>query len=382
MDIETFSSPLSIRCVGYTAIFADGSCSSVVIPCDSLYNLSYIRKFNWEIKCPKVLQNGKYDIAYLQMYNAPLYNYLYDTAALFHSWYSELPKDLATLNAFCVREAVYWKDLAETSDLETYYLYNAKDTWVTALACISIIREAPQWALDNYSNEFPLQFPCHLSEMTGIKRDVPSLSVQCKELELSIKKKTESLSRQLGVSEFNVASPVQMKQLLAILGCKDLESADAKNLAKQNCVIPSMPTSSIKFSKYERRENLSAPISHPEKNTKDESFILSIRMAPTLEGLQVESIISGADSKFKMFHEVLLLSEPLLQMMDSELQNAISNKLSPETLRTLQGVQVLLTPSQAREIFTASMPLRFLAYLTIPSMMTQKENQKTDHSET
>ena len=232
VDIETFSSPLSIRCVGYTAIFADGSCSSVVIPCDSVYNLSYIRKFNWEIKCPKVLQNGKYDIAYLQMYNAPLYNYLYDTAALFHSWYSELPKDLATLNAFCVREAVYWKDLAETSDLETYYLYNAKDTWVTALACISIIREAPQWALDNYSNEFPLQFPCHLSEMTGIKRDVPSLSVQCKELELSIKKKTESLSRQLGVSGFNVASPVQMKQLLAILGCKDLESADAKNLAK------------------------------------------------------------------------------------------------------------------------------------------------------
>jgi DNA polymerase I-like protein with 3'-5' exonuclease and polymerase domains len=232
VDIETFKDPLSIRCVGYTAIFADGTTSSVVIPCDSLYNLTWIRRFNWDIKCPKVLQNGKYDIAYLSMYNAPLYNYLYDTAALFHCWYSELPKDLAAINAFCVREAVYWKDLADTSDLHTYYLYNAKDTWVTALALLAIIREAPQWALDNYANEFPLQFPCHLAEMTGIRRDVPSLSVQCKQVEAEIATREEKLSRQLGVPHFNVNSPVQMKLLLKVLGCGDLPSADAKNLAK------------------------------------------------------------------------------------------------------------------------------------------------------
>jgi len=90
----------------------------------------------------------------------------------------------------------------------------------------------PQWALDNYANEFPLLFPCHLAEMTGIKRDVPSLSIQCKEVESSIASKNASLSKQLGVASFNVNSPVQMKELLAILGCKDLESADAKNLAK------------------------------------------------------------------------------------------------------------------------------------------------------
>ncbi len=232
IDIETFSSPLSIRCVGYTACFPDGSFHSIVIPCDSTYNLTWIRKFNWELRAPKIFQNGKYDLAYLSMYNAVPYNYLWDTATLFHSWYSELPKDLASLNSFCVRDSMYWKDLADTSDLHTYYLYNAKDTYATACVWLSLMREMPQWATQNYSNEFPLLFPCHLAEMTGIKRDVASLGVQCAEVESSIKKKTASLSKQLGVSSFNVSSPIQMKQLLTILGSGDLISADAKNLAR------------------------------------------------------------------------------------------------------------------------------------------------------
>jgi DNA polymerase I-like protein with 3'-5' exonuclease and polymerase domains len=232
IDIETFSNPLSIRCVGYTAIFTDGSFHSCVIPCDSDYNLTWIRKFNWELPAPKIFQNGKYDIAYLSMYNAVPYNYLWDTATLFHSWYSELPKDLASLNSFCVRDSMYWKDLADTSDLHTYYLYNAKDTYATACVWLSMMKEIPDWAASNYSNEFPLLYPCHLSEMTGIKRDVPSLSIQCKEVEESIEKQNTSLSKMLGVPSFNVNSPVQMKELLKILGCSDLESADAKNLAK------------------------------------------------------------------------------------------------------------------------------------------------------
>lgn len=232
IDIETFSNPLSIRCVGYTALFPDGSFHSYVIPCDSAYNLAWIRRFNWELQAPKVFQNGKYDVAYLSMYNAVPYNYMWDTATLFHSWYSELPKDLTSLNSFCVRDSMYWKDLADSSDLHTYYLYNAKDTYATLCVFLSLLNEMPQWALDNYSNEFPLLFPCHLAEMTGIRRDVPSLAVQCKQVEESIAAKTASLSRQLGVKEFNVNSPIQMKQLLKVLGCGDLESADAKNLAK------------------------------------------------------------------------------------------------------------------------------------------------------
>lgn len=232
VDIETFKSPLSIRCVGYTAAFTDGSMRSVVIPCDSEYNLVWIKKFNWELPASKVLQNGKYDIAYLSMYGAPLYKYLWDTASMFHSWYSELPKSLDVLNSFCVRDSMYWKDLADTTDLHQYYLYNAKDTYATMCVFLTLIEQMPSWAKANYSNEFPLLFPCHLAEMTGIKRDVKALTVQCKEVEESIAEKTKTLSTMLGVEQFNVNSPVQMKQLLAILGCKDLESTDEKNLAK------------------------------------------------------------------------------------------------------------------------------------------------------
>jgi DNA polymerase I-like protein with 3'-5' exonuclease and polymerase domains len=232
IDIETFSEPLSIRCVGYTACFHDGSFHSIVIPCDSTYNLAWIRRYNWELRAPKIFQNGKYDIAYLSMYNAVPYNYLWDTATLFHSWYSELPKDLASLNSFCVRDSMYWKDLADTSDLHTYYLYNAKDTYATACVFLSMMREAPKWALDNYSNEFPLLFPCHLAEMTGIRRDMNLLTDSCNQLNNSISEKNASLSKMLGVPDFNTNSPVQMKELLKILGCGDLESADAKNLAK------------------------------------------------------------------------------------------------------------------------------------------------------
>jgi len=235
-DIETFSDPPSIRCIGYTAIFIDAnnnlSAHSSVLPIDSSWGVTWMRKFNWELKAPKVFQNGKYDIAYLSMYSAVPYNYLWDTATMFHAWYSELPKDLASLNAFFVRKSMYWKDLAATSDLHTYYLYCAKDTVATALVLLGCIRDMPKWAADNYANEFPLLFPCHLAEMTGIKRDIPSLSTQCTEMEASISSKNARLSKQLGVRDFNVNSPVQMKELLKILGCADLGAADAKNLAK------------------------------------------------------------------------------------------------------------------------------------------------------
>lgn len=240
-DIETYKENLAIRCIGYTAIFiTDGKFTthSCVLPIDSDWSLAWMRKFNWELKAPKIFQNGKYDIAYLSRYNAVPYNYLWDTAHLFHSWYSELPKDLATLGAFFIREAMYWKDLANTSDLQQYYLYNAKDTWTTALVWIQQMLQMPEWAKNNYLQEFPLIFPCHLAEMTGVKRDMNKLK-EAETLKMrEIETKSASLNRMLGGISFNVASPVQMKALLKVLGCSDLESADEKNLKKASLRHP------------------------------------------------------------------------------------------------------------------------------------------------
>ena len=238
VDIETTQEQLAIRCIGYTALWIDASgnfrTQSVVLPIDSMFAVSIMRKFNYELQAPKVLQNGKYDCAYLARYNAVLYNYLWDTANMFHSWYSELPKDLGFLTSFFVRKSMYWKDLSDTDDVMEYYRYNALDTYGTLLVFICWILEAPAWAKDNYSREFPLAFPCHLCEMTGIKRDMEALGIARAEIDTEIEETDKQLSTMLGTwpTVFNINSTPQNSRLRTVLGCADLTSSDETHLKK------------------------------------------------------------------------------------------------------------------------------------------------------
>ena len=235
VDIETFKTNITIRCIGYTAIYLNSATGeitsdSVVLPISDDWALAQMRRFN-DLPAAKILQNGKYDNAYLLRYNAPLRNWLWDTINCFHSWYSELPKDLAFLNAFFLRKVVYWKDLAETKDLREYYRYNAMDTWATANVWIQWILTAPDWAKHNYTLEFPLVFPCLLSEMTGVLRDEERLKSQRAKVDAETEATLSKLRRCLGVAQFNPNSPVQVKNLLKVLGCGDIESTNEKDLA-------------------------------------------------------------------------------------------------------------------------------------------------------
>ena len=238
IDIETFRDNARIRCISYCGFFyeSDGSISAYayVLPVDSVYNLTVMKRFNWELKAPKVLQNGKYDMSYLCRYNAPVYAWYWDTATMFHSWYSELPKDLGALNAFFNRKSMYWKDMSKTTDLYEYYHYNAKDTFATGFSLLAMILESPQWAKDNYYIEFPNLFPCHLAEMTGIKRDMVRLKEARLQQDLIDTELTDSLRTILGEPNFNPGSSKQCKQLLILLGCKDIaaKSSDEKSLKK------------------------------------------------------------------------------------------------------------------------------------------------------
>ena len=234
VDIETFKLNLAIRCIGFThltLVAGTYTSRSVVLPMDNDWCLEWAQKF-LALPSAKILQNGKYDINYLMRYGLIMENYVWDTATLMHSWYAELPKDLASLSAFFVRDSMYWKDLAETNDLEQYYLYNAKDTHQTALVLLAWIKEAPAWAVANYKMEFPLLFPCILSELTGIKRDMPTLTRVRNEYVTKIEAANKRLSLEIGVPNFNTNSPKQKKALLTVLGCADLDATDEKNLAK------------------------------------------------------------------------------------------------------------------------------------------------------
>jgi len=234
-DIETFQSPLSIRCIGYCGVFigTDGvlHTRAYVLPLDSVYNLYWMRKIN-DLPAQKIFQNGKYDNAYLLRYNAPPKNWLWDTQHFFHCWYSELPKDLAFLNAFFLRKVVYWKDLAETTDLFEYYKYNAMDTWATANVWIQQLCSAPDWVRRNYTLEFPLVFPCLLAEMTGLRRDQDALIKARSQVDAEESAELASLQKMLGAPTFNPGSPVQVKKLLQLLGCGDIESSNEKDIAK------------------------------------------------------------------------------------------------------------------------------------------------------
>lgn len=240
VDIETFRENAVIRCLSYTSFYickdTGKLCSdSYVLALDSEAKLAMMRKLNAEPKAPKVMQNGMYDAAYFTRYSAPLHNYLYDTANMFHCWLAELPKDLGFLNSFLIRKAMYWKDLSETNDLYEYYRYNALDTWGTGNTFLAMIAEVPEYAINNYLLEFPLVFPAHMCEMRGIKRDMTRLAEAKKEQQDIVDSNTASLNKILGMKEgtsFNVMSPPQMKALLKILGCGDLKSADEKNLMK------------------------------------------------------------------------------------------------------------------------------------------------------
>lgn len=235
VDIETFRHNLAIRCVGFTAIFFSPSVGfstrSIVVPLTSEWALACIKKL-CALQPPKIFQNGKYDNSYLLRYGIYVHNWMWDTATLMHCLYSELPKDLAFLQAFFVREAAYWKDMAESADLETYYLYNAKDTWATACAFLSWMMEAPTWARENYQLEFPLNFPCLLSEMTGVKRNVERKRTASNQLEDKIRQRREELDRTLGTKGFNPNSPKQVGALFKVLGCGDLQGTGDKEMAK------------------------------------------------------------------------------------------------------------------------------------------------------
>lgn len=241
VDIETTKENLAITCVGYTAVCIDsfGRCSTrtVVVPMDSEFNLAWIRKYN-SSPAAKVLQNGKYDHAYLARFGAPCYNYLWDTATMFHCMYSELPKDLGFLQSFFVREACYWKDLAKSPDKMQGYLYNGKDTWGTALALLGMLWEIPEYAKTNYLQEFPLLFPCHLSEMVGLKQDETARASQEAKYAALDDTLTKSLRRMLGSPNFNPGSSQQTKKLLKVLGMGDVDSADETALKKAMYMHP------------------------------------------------------------------------------------------------------------------------------------------------
>jgi DNA polymerase I-like protein with 3'-5' exonuclease and polymerase domains len=229
IDIETLTEDRRISCVSYTCIYIDIGVyhtHTFVIALTSEFWLAWMRKCN-ATPVPKIFQNGKYDNAYFFRYSAPIKAWYFDTANLFHCWYSELPKRLDFLASFAIRKIEFWKNEGKTGNLEDYFRYNARDGWATANAFLGLVAEIPDYAINNYIMEFPLVFPCHQAEMTGIQIDLEQLEkLRGEQTEKLVARKAElgimvgaPISKKTGESLFNPSSPPQVKRLMQVLGC-------------------------------------------------------------------------------------------------------------------------------------------------------------------
>lgn len=227
-DIETrVGDPdRTITCIGFCGIRIDRSQISlvtVVVPFQDMYSVLFARLI-LSNQVAKVLQNGKYDIAYLLRYGCPVSNYSFDTINLFHSWLSELPKDLGFISSFMLREYVFHKNDGSTGNIIDYYEYNAKDCYTTLFTCLALL-EIPEYAANNFLPEFPLVFPCILSEHTGIKWDQPRADSLLLRVEKDMEDEKKRLQTMVACPTFNPNSSQQTVRLFALLGSKDVTSS-------------------------------------------------------------------------------------------------------------------------------------------------------------
>lgn len=244
-DIETIRDDpdRAIDCIGFTIIHFNNNdrtfnTTTVVIPLTDSYNFT-VAKAICRCSAAKVFQNGKYDNAYLQRFGIAVHNWPFDTINLFHSWYSELPKDLGVITAFMLRKWMYHKDEGKTGDILQRYEYNAKDAFVTAMDFLALILELPDWAIANYCNhEFPLIFPCVLSELTGLKVDIKQLEYLEARLQDAWQRELKKLQTLVANPLYNPGSWQQTERLLDILGCGDIKGTGKVALDKASARHP------------------------------------------------------------------------------------------------------------------------------------------------
>lgn len=233
IDIETNIETAHINICSWTAFWEtpEGGfrSHSIVFKLEDNYSLEWYKKFN-ELPVPKLFQNGGFDNSYFLRYNIPPVNYLLDTFHLFHSWLAELPKALDFITPFAVRKVRYWKDDIRGT-YEDYLRYCCRDSWATGNAMINLLLEVPQWAINNYVDEFSTLFPAILCGMEGFAIDEQRL-LACRAEQEPIKNNgIQELQRMLGC-EYNPNSPQQTQRLLKVFGCGDLGSSDEKSLNK------------------------------------------------------------------------------------------------------------------------------------------------------
>jgi DNA polymerase I-like protein with 3'-5' exonuclease and polymerase domains len=225
-DYETIHYKLFPDCCGFTGVWftEDGGfvTRTVTIPHQSAEHQSAIREILAN-DVPKIAQNGKYDVAYSFRWGIVPRNWLFDTSILFYCWLSELPKRLDFITIYMLRDVKFWKDDG-LGTMENRLEYCGRDTWATANACIALLAQMPEWAIQNYKIKYPVTLCSVLPEHTGLLLDPAQMDKMKEVLEQEAAEYKAEIAASIGVPDFNPGSWQQVLKLMHGLGNKDLTS--------------------------------------------------------------------------------------------------------------------------------------------------------------
>lgn len=175
-----------ITCSSWTAIMPSGKLETYVLPLVDFSTDHWVSNKSYEnallfmrranaTSVPKIMHNGMYDCMHSLIYQAPPMNFCYDTMAMAHAQYAELPKTLDFVASYNLPDYIFWKDdsveAAAAKDIQKYWGYNAKDTWYTARIAMQQLKLAPAHARRNYADKFFLVYPALYCNFEGMKID-------------------------------------------------------------------------------------------------------------------------------------------------------------------------------------------------------------------
>lgn len=172
----------------------------------------------------KVTQNGTYDNTYYFRFGIALRNWYFDTFNMMHAWYTEIPRSLAFIASFMLRDVEFWKD-ESSGDYMEFCRYNAKDCFTTLHSCLAILLEWPDWAKKNYAIQFPVQIPLIKAGMHGVRLDEPLREQLQEKAQKKIDNSLKQLQFILGDPDFNPGSPKQTTLMLNVLGSPELQAS-------------------------------------------------------------------------------------------------------------------------------------------------------------
>jgi DNA polymerase I-like protein with 3'-5' exonuclease and polymerase domains len=189
------------------------------------------------IKC---FHNGCFDMFMLMRHRIGVYNWLYDTEYMWHSWEAEAKKSLASLASYCLPDYIYWKAESKINMLE----YNAKDTINTARCLLWLIEQMPAWAWVNYAPKVPTFLPTVMANLEGFNIDQERLAVATEKAMEIVAQQLTDMRMMLAWPEFNPASPKQVAHALytvlgPVFGWTRSYTATAKKKATATNKMPS-----------------------------------------------------------------------------------------------------------------------------------------------